>query len=50
MSTKIYLSRKLESVVPKSLMNTGNEETDHPLGKWTATLFYVSHKKKKNDI
>jgi hypothetical protein len=26
-------------------MNTGNEETDYPLGKWTATLFYVSHKK-----
>jgi len=45
MSTKIYLSRKLESVVSKSLVNTGEKETDHPLGKWTATLFYVSHKK-----
>jgi hypothetical protein len=45
MSTKIYLSRKLESVVSKSLVNTRDEETDHPLGKWTATLFYVSHKK-----
>lgn len=45
MSTKIYLSRKLESVVSKSLVNTGVEEADHPLGKWTATLFYVSHKK-----
>lgn len=45
MSTKIYLSRKLESVVSKSLVNTGEEESDNPLGKWTATLFYVSHKK-----
>jgi hypothetical protein len=45
MSTKIYLSRKLESVVSKCLVNTGEEGTDHPLGKWTATLFYVSHKK-----
>jgi len=45
MSTKIYLSRKLESIVSKSLVNTGEEEADNPLGKWTATLFYVSHKK-----
>lgn len=39
------MSRKLESVVPQSLINTGDEDTDNPLGKWTATLFYVSHKK-----
>lgn len=45
MSTKIFISRKLESVVSKSLINTGEEEIENPLGKWTATLFYVSHKK-----
>lgn len=45
MNTNIYLSRKLETFVSKSLMNSGDKEIDHPLGKWTATLFYVTHKK-----
>lgn len=45
MSTKIYISRKLESVVNKSFINIGELEIDNPLGKWTATIFYVSHKK-----
>lgn len=45
MRTKIYISRKLEKVISKSLLNNGEIGIDNPLGKWTATLFYVSHKK-----
>jgi len=45
MSTIICLSRKLESVVPKTFVNAGAEETYHPLGEWTVTIFYVSRKK-----
>jgi len=45
MNTKIYISRKLESIVNKSFINTEDVITENPLWKWTATLFYVSHKK-----
>lgn len=45
MISKIYLSGKLESIVPKSVINKENKDSTNPLGKWTATLFYVNHKK-----
>lgn len=45
MSTKINISRKLESVVPKSVIKKEHLDLLNPFGKWTATLFYVSHKK-----
>lgn len=45
MKTKINISRKLESIVPKSLVNKKYLGLANPLGKWTATVFYVSRKK-----
>lgn len=45
MITKIHISRKLESVVPKSLITTEDIAMINPLGKWTSTIFYISHKK-----
>lgn len=45
MSTRINISRKLESVIPKSLIKKEYIGLTNPLGKWTASLFYVSRKK-----
>ncbi|NOU18788.1 MAG: hypothetical protein HOO91_14625 [Bacteroidales bacterium] len=45
MITKIYISRKLESLVSKSAIKAEDKVHDNPLGKWNATIFYVSHKK-----
>ena len=45
MTTRINISRKLESVVPKPLIKKEYIGLTNPLGKWTATLFYISRKK-----
>lgn len=45
MNTKINISRKLEAVVPATLVNKHYMGLANPLGKWTATYFNVSRKK-----
>lgn len=46
MSTNIYTSRKLEKVIPSSLIKKEkNKSINLILGKWNANIFYVSHKK-----
>jgi len=45
MNTRINISRKLEKVVPKDLIKKSYIGLTNPFGKWTATIFYVSHKK-----
>ncbi|TXD81122.1 hypothetical protein ESY86_19075 [Subsaximicrobium wynnwilliamsii] len=42
--TKIYTTRKLEKVTKESIAEDNDKDTEY-LGAWTATLFYVSHKK-----
>lgn len=44
MNTRIHLSRKLEALVPKELI-VDSFNSENPLDKWNATLFYVNHKK-----
>lgn len=44
-TTNIYVSRKLETVVPPTLLQSNDVLTENPIGKWTATLFYISKKK-----
>ena len=43
--TEIYTSRKLESSVPKELIQNESFGKLSPLGKWSATVFFVSRKK-----
>lgn len=42
--TKIYTTRKLEKVTKEFISENDTIENNY-LGDWTATLFYVSHKK-----
>jgi len=42
--TKIYTTRKLEKVI-KGFISENDKKENEYLGDWTATLFYVSHKK-----
>ena len=43
--TEIYTSRKLESIVPEALIQNESFGKYNPLGKWNATVFFVSRKK-----
>ena len=43
--TEIYTSRKLESIIPEALIQKEFFGECNPLGKWSATVFYVSRKK-----
>lgn len=43
--TDIYTSKKLESIIPKSLIQNDSSTNLNPLGKWNATVFSVSRKK-----
>lgn len=45
MNTDIYLSRKLEKLVPKDLIQVAISETENTLGTWNANVFYVDRKK-----
>jgi len=44
METQIYTTRKLEKLVSKYLSDKRPNENNY-LGKWTANVFYISHKK-----
>ena len=43
--TEIYISKKLETMVPEDLMQNKSLGKYNPLGKWNATVFFVSRKK-----
>ena len=43
--TEIYTSKKLESIVPEALIHDEPFRKFNPLGKWNATVFFVSRKK-----
>ena len=43
--TEIYTSRKLESNVPRELIQKESSGKLNSLGKWNATVFFVSRKK-----
>lgn len=43
--TEIYTSRKLESNVPEELIQRESSGKHNSLGKWNATIFFVSRKK-----
>lgn len=43
--TEIYTSKKLESIVPEALIHDEPFGKFNPLGKWNATVFFVSRKK-----
>lgn len=45
MITNIYLTKKLEKTVSKEYLKHDGMDITSPLGKWNATLFYVSRKK-----
>jgi len=45
MNTGIYISRKLEKLVPKKFIQESVNATGNLLGTWSANVFYVSHKK-----
>ncbi|WP_034924817.1 DUF6933 domain-containing protein [Gillisia sp. CAL575] len=44
METQIYTTRKLEKLVHKYLSEENSNENNY-LGKWSANIFYVNHKK-----
>ncbi len=44
METHIYTTRKLEKIVHKYLSEENSNENNY-LGKWSANIFYVNHKK-----
>lgn len=44
-TTEIYTSRKLESNVSKELIQKESIGKYNPLGKWNATIFFVSRRK-----
>lgn len=44
-TTDIYTSKKLESVIPVSLIENESFNLINPFGKWNATVFFVSRKK-----
>ena len=43
--SNIFVSKKLETVVPSSLIQLESDLIDNYIGKWNATIFYVSRKK-----
>ena len=43
--TEIYTSRKLETIIPEALIQKEPCGKYNPLGRWSATVFFVSHKK-----
>ncbi|HOG19650.1 MAG TPA: hypothetical protein PKW37_04335 [Salinivirgaceae bacterium] len=43
--TDIYTSKKLESLIPESLIVNESSDLFNPLGKWYATVFFISRKK-----
>ncbi len=43
--TEVYTSRKLELLVPEELIQSESSGKLNPLGKWNATVFFVSRKK-----
>jgi hypothetical protein len=43
--TDIYTSKKLESIIPESLIENESFNLFNPFGKWNATVFFVSRKK-----
>ena len=45
MNTNIYLTRKLEKLIPKGLIKENNENNENPLGTWNAAFFYIDRKK-----
>ena len=46
MSIQIHVTKKLEKLVSKFIVEEELEEAqEHPLGKWTAHVFYVERKK-----
>lgn len=45
MKTNIYLSRKLEKLVPKEFIQLKESEVENLLGTWSANVFYVDRKK-----
>ncbi len=42
--TRIYTTRKLEKVI-KGFISKNKKNENEYLGDWTATIFYVNHKK-----
>lgn len=44
--TEIYTSRKLESLIPKTLIHNKSSEKHNPLGKWSSTVFFVGREKR----
>lgn len=45
MITNIYLSRKLEKLVPKEFIQMSDFAEENQLGTWSANVFYVDRKK-----
>ncbi|MBI9052807.1 MAG: hypothetical protein JEY96_03260 [Bacteroidales bacterium] len=45
MKTGIYISRKLEKLIPKKFIRESVQVIENPLGTWSANIFYVSRKK-----
>lgn len=45
MNTNIFLSRKLEKLVPKEKIQVPDSFEENPLGTWSANVFYVDRKK-----
>ena len=43
--SNIFVSKKLETVVPSTLIQLKSDLIDNYIGKWNATIFYVSRKK-----
>ena len=43
--SNIFVSKKLETIVPSTLIQLKSDLIDNYIGKWNATLFYVSRKK-----
>ncbi len=43
--TEIYTSRKLETIIPEALIQKEPCGKYNPPGRWSATVFFVSHKK-----
>ncbi len=44
-TTKIFVSKKLERILPAAFIEKDSGLGNNPLGKWNATLFYISRKK-----
>lgn len=43
--SNVFISKKLETIMPATLMHIESDFNDNQFGKWNATLFYVSRKK-----